>query len=382
MPGTSTEQVHASPRDDIGGFGERFVTDMWRGLLVVAAAAVPVTLWRVHVTGWLPLYGVHLGLCLLVGACSLFHRRFPSGSRSFLLVAVLWAIGLPGLMTFGLAAPGLWWLIMGWVVVGIVYSVRAAALMAMFTALAIAGVGLGFIRGWLQPAIPLEQYLQLPSSWAALVLVIVVSAWLLLRALSAYLRATAQLVQRLREQRDEIERLSLHDPLTGLPLSALAGDRLHMALHSARRAGRRVALLYVDLDGFKGVNDGFGHDAGDSVLRACAWRMRHVLRGEDTVARLGGDEFAAIIGGLADASQAGRVAQKLLGALAQPLEYDGQRLSVGASIGIALFPDDGEDMASLRKHADAAMYEAKRQGRNRYAWATPPDRLRPIVPTP
>jgi diguanylate cyclase (GGDEF)-like protein len=362
----------APGRDDIRDLRDRFVTDMWHGLLVLAGVAVPITLWRAYATGWLPLYGIHLGLCVLVGACALFHRRFSPPARSLLLVALLWAIGLPGLLTFGVAASGLWWLVMAWLVVAIVYSMRAAILAAVGTAAAIAGTGLAFINDWLEPAIPLDQYLHLPSSWAALVAVIVISAGLVLRALSAYLRANAQLVQRLREQRDEIERLSLHDPLTGLPLSALAGDRLQVAMHVARRANRRVALLYIDLDGFKQVNDSLGHDAGDAVLRACAWRMRHALRGEDTVARLGGDEFIAVIGGLSEAAQAGRVARKLLAALAQPLEYDGQALEVGASIGIAIFPDDGEEMAVLRKRADVAMYEAKRKGRGRYDWASPP----------
>jgi diguanylate cyclase (GGDEF)-like protein len=362
----------ATGRDDIRDLRERFVTDMWHGLLIVAAFGVPITLWRTYATGWLPLYGIHLGLCLLVGGCAVFHRRFSPQARSLLLVALLWGIGLPGLLTFGVAASGLWWLVMAWLVVAVMYSVRAAIVAVAVTALTITGAGVAFINDWLEPAIPLDQYAHLPSSWAALVVVNIVSAGLLLRALSGYLRANAQLVRRLREQRDEIERLSLHDPLTGLPLATLAGDRLQVALHIARRADRRVALLYIDLDGFKQVNDSFGHDAGDSVLRACAWRMRHVLRGEDTVARLGGDEFIAVIGGLSDPVQAGRVAQKLLGALGQGLEYDGRPLTVGASIGIALFPEDGEDMATLRRHADQAMYEAKRKGRNRYDWASPP----------
>ena len=110
--------------------------------------------------------------------------------------------------------------------------------------------------------------------------------------------------------------------------------------------------------------------------------MRHVLRGEDTVARLGGDEFIAVIGGLSDPGQAARVAQKLLRATAQPLEYDDRSIVVGASIGIALYPDDGADLATLRRRADAAMYEAKRRGRNGFAWATDPSALRPAAPLP
>jgi diguanylate cyclase (GGDEF)-like protein len=363
----------ALPQDpDISAVRNEFVENLWRGMLAIAVLSIPLSIARIVYSAALPLYMMHLGLAALAIVVAALRHRMPAGWRAGVLFGLLWVIGLPGIFHFGLAASGTWWLVLSGLVATTLYSPRFGMVVALLTGLVLVVAGLGFVTGVIQPAIAFEKYSVLSSSWIATILVTGIFSVLVLKSFGGYTRAIERLLVRIKVQRDEIERLSLHDPLTGLPLATLANDRLEVALHVARRAGRRVALLYVDLDGFKQVNDSFGHDAGDSVLRACAWRMRHVLRGEDTVARLGGDEFIAVVGGLSEPTQAGRVAQKLLGALAQPLEYDGRPLAVGASIGIALFPDDGQDMAALRKHADRAMYEAKRQGRNRYAWATTP----------
>ncbi len=185
-----------------------------------------------------------------------------------------------------------------------------------------------------------------------------------------YTRAADSMLRQINEQRDEIERLSLHDPLTGLPLANLAVDRIQMALHTARRANRKLAVLYIDLDGFKAVNDGLGHDAGDAVLAECALRMQRAVRSEDTIARVGGDEFLAVIGTLAEADDAVLVADKLLQVLVAPLVFEGRLVTIGASIGIAVYPDHARDVAGLRRRADLAMYRAKRDGGNCIAFAT------------
>ena len=357
---------------DIAAVRHDFVGKLWRGLLVIAVLSLPMTALRIAYSSWLPLYAYHLVMATVVAGVALVNHRLPFAWRSGLLFGLLWLIGLPGVFTFGLAASGVWWLVLSCLVATTLFSARFAVAALVLTALALLVAAVGFISGELQPAISPARYAVLPSSWLATILVTGLFSVLVLQAFGGYARAFESLLLRIKQQRDEIERLSLHDSLTGLPLASLAGDRIQMALHAARRSGRRVAVLYVDLDGFKQVNDTFGHDAGDAVLRACARRMRDCLREEDTVARLGGDEFLAIIGGLTNPVLAGRVAAKLVHAASGPVEFDGHRLSVGASIGIAIFPDDGEEMAVLRKRADVAMYEAKRKGRGRYDWASPP----------
>ncbi len=157
-----------------------------------------------------------------------------------------------------------------------------------------------------------------------------------------------------------LEHRALHDPLTDLPNRSLLQDRLNVALASARRERAVGALLLVDLDGFKQVNDFFGHHAGDALLQQIGARMRAGLRGSDTVARLGGDEFAVVLPDIGGKPGAMRTAVKLHDSLEKPFSVDGHELHVSASIGVALFPTHSADAETLMRQADAAMYSAKR----------------------
>lgn len=172
-------------------------------------------------------------------------------------------------------------------------------------------------------------------------------------------------------QRNELERLATHDHLTGLPTLRLAEDRLQVACTSARRSNEKVALLFIDLDSFKGINDSYGHEAGDRVLKEVAKRLQASVRAEDTVARIGGDEFVVIFGGLVDASTSAQLAENLGAALARPMDVAGTARSIGASIGIALFPDHTGDVASMCRIADKAMYKVKKSGKGSFAFVDP-----------
>ena len=162
-----------------------------------------------------------------------------------------------------------------------------------------------------------------------------------------------------------------YDPLTGLPNRYLFLDRLTESLHRVNRTGEALALLFVDLDGFKEVNDSLGHTAGDQVLEEAARRIQSCIRESDTAGRLGGDEFAILISGLQDATGAGAVAEKVLQALAHPLHLQGRTATVSASVGITLAPADGTRLDDLLRQADQAMYAAKTGGKDRFAYFTP-----------
>jgi diguanylate cyclase (GGDEF)-like protein/PAS domain S-box-containing protein len=171
-----------------------------------------------------------------------------------------------------------------------------------------------------------------------------------------------------KEVQARLDHLAHHDALTGLPNRLHFMAALEHALARADREQTGVALMFVDLDRFKAINDVLGHAAGDELLVEVARRLRHTLRSEDLVARLGGDEFVATLCHLHDREEAATVATKLLQALAQPLTLAGQSLVPAASIGIALYPGDGGSPSELLSAADAAMYEAKRGGRHRFAF--------------
>ena len=160
---------------------------------------------------------------------------------------------------------------------------------------------------------------------------------------------------------ERVQRTAHHDDLTGLPNRALFNDRLLQAINLARRDSRQFALLYLDLDRFKPVNDALGHAAGDELLKAVAVRIRSVVRESDTVARVGGDEFTVILTDVARREQAEFVARKITAALAAPFELGGRKKSIdiGASIGIAIYPEDARNADALVKVADAAMYSVK-----------------------
>ena len=160
--------------------------------------------------------------------------------------------------------------------------------------------------------------------------------------------------------------LAYYDQLTGLVNRTLFQDRLSHALARARRAGRRVALMFIDLDRFKSINDTLGHEAGDNVLQQVAEQLRDAVRQTETVSRLGGDEFTVLLEPFEDAATAAAVAQRILGRLQMPVNLSGEQIQLTSSIGIALFPDHATDEKTLLRHADAAMFRAKGLGRNNF----------------
>ena len=178
-------------------------------------------------------------------------------------------------------------------------------------------------------------------------------------------------ITELRRNEERIRHLAFHDPLTGLPNRVLLHDRLAQAIASARRDNEPLGLMFIDLDRFKAINDSFGHDSGDGLLKQVADRLKNCLRKSDTVARMGGDEFVVLLRRVEMPLNYGLVAQNIIASLSEPVSLRGHAMQVGASIGIACFPDDGIDAVDLMKHADAAMYAAKAAGRGTYRFFQP-----------
>lgn len=168
-----------------------------------------------------------------------------------------------------------------------------------------------------------------------------------------------------------MEHKAHYDALTGLPNRTLFYDRLSQALKKAKRKESRVGLLYLDLDRFKEINDSFGHEVGDKVLKSTATRLQHILRDSDTVSRLGGDEFTVIIEDIEEKEFISIVSEKIIKELEEPIFFNSYELKILTSIGISLFPDDANDVSTLLRNADAAMYTAKSKGRNQFCFYEP-----------
>jgi len=173
-----------------------------------------------------------------------------------------------------------------------------------------------------------------------------------------------------RQNQARIEQQANYDALTGLANRSLLNDRLQQAIYTAASYGARLAVVFVDLDRFKYVNDTLGHDVGDRLLQVMAERLRTAVAESDTVARLGGDEFVLLLHGHAGQDTVASAIERLLPTIAAPLRYGQSDLEVTCSVGVALYPDDGSDPATLLKHADSAMYRAKEQGRNNFQFFT------------
>jgi len=180
-------------------------------------------------------------------------------------------------------------------------------------------------------------------------------------------RGTGADVTARKQAEERIQYLATRDALTGLPNRALLGDRAAQSILAAARSRGMLAVLLIDLDRFKWINDTYGHDVGDSVLVAVSDRLLSAVREYDTVARLGGDEFAVLLDTLEDPAEAERIAQRILSMLAEPISVVGTDLEVTASMGISVFPNGGSGVEELLKNADQAMYCAKRSGRNTYS---------------
>ena len=174
-----------------------------------------------------------------------------------------------------------------------------------------------------------------------------------------------EIVER-RQAEARVHHMAYHDSLTGLPNRALLSDRLDRAMLAVQRSDRKLAVMFIDLDRFKTINDSLGHLTGDYLLKEVASRLCRAVRASDTVARLGGDEFVVLVPGIRECDECTSVAEKIIEALAVPFPFEGRMLHITPSIGISMYPDDGADVETLMRHADAAMYHAKANGRNNY----------------
>ena len=182
---------------------------------------------------------------------------------------------------------------------------------------------------------------------------------------SYYIAFTSDITESKRQQQ-QLERMAHYDALTDIPNRVLLADRLHQAIAHARRNENELALVYLDLDGFKEINDTHGHETGDQLLVAIAHRLRNTLRESDTLARLGGDEFIAVLSDLKKPNECEAALSRLLAVANTPFEIGQHTLQLSISIGAALFPRDGEDAETLTRRADQAMYRAKQAGKNQY----------------
>lgn len=385
-----------------------YAASLW---MIGGALAMGTGIWSMHFVGMLALQlPIELGYDLTLTACSLLIAVLSSGFALWLvsqpslpalqlaLGALIMGAGIASMHYTGMAAlrmtPGIDYdpsLFLASLLIAVGASAAALwiafrlrrqtpyvrqirGLAAVLMGIAIVGMhytgmaAAGFPQGSFCGALPggLEGdglvSLVLITTFAVLLVALLTSV------LDARLEArTAALARSLTLANQELTQLALHDTLTGLPNRSLLADRIELAIAKVAEQGGCFALMFIDLDGFKPVNDAFGHHAGDLLLKAVATRLRGHLHSQDTLARIGGDEFVLLVE-LQDPSDAMNVAIKQVNLVSRPFKVAEHDLQLSASLGIVLYPGNGQDQHELLRNADAAMYHAKRVGKNGYSF--------------
>ncbi len=251
------------------------------------------------------------------------------------------------------------------IVAGMVSRLKLFVALLLFMLASIAAITWAAMSGW-QTFVPTPIGLGRMVNVSCILLVCSCAVWILANDLRQTMQRLQQEIMRVKTSEANFTHLAQHDALTNLPNRLLVSDRVEQAIGQARRYQRRAALLFLDLDNFKTINDSLGHDAGDQLLKDVAARLQDAVREMDTVSRQGGDEFLIVLTNVADLDDISTVAKHVLHAMSQPFSLKGMQIVTSVSIGAALYPEDGDDFSALLKHADLAMYQAKAAGRNAF----------------
>jgi diguanylate cyclase (GGDEF)-like protein len=346
------------------GIRHELIDKLWQGAFMISIIGAPASSLRSIATGWLPLYTIHCLVALFVITIYLLRSYISFFYKSLLIIFLFAFIGVVGIFTMGVLGAATWWLIMSTFLVSTLYSLKAGRWAVLITALVIVLAGYAFSTGLLVVPVDANEYVKSAFSWVTLLIATTVMPFVVFQSISAFQYANLRLLNEVEKQRNQIEMMATHDQLTGLLLLYPANKMLEEALNRAQENSMSVAVLFIDLDGFKKVNDDLGHDTGDYVLKEAARRIDSNLIQAGFAARIGGDEFLVVIPDVTDVDHVKPVANSILSDLYDPYYYSGETITISASIGVSYFPVHGITPKQLRKSADLAMYKVKRAGKN------------------
>jgi diguanylate cyclase (GGDEF)-like protein len=339
----------------------RLVQATWATCIAISATSIPDIISQ----RWRNLPPLFIGLVAMAAVLKLAHAGRRNGAVALLLSSLFAMVSLlmwqnGGLRDTSLLAFPCMLVFAAMLGTRRLYFGLLAAMMSMIGAVLVANMS-----GWhvnQLPPLSVNTFVDL----GAVLFVTSVIAWLMASDMHAALDAVNAQNAQMAATQQRMELMATHDALTGLPNRSLARDRFEQAAAAARRTEHSVAMLYLDLDNFKNVNDTLGHSSGDTLLKLVSERLGALLRTADTVARLGGDEFLLLVPEVNDGAAVAEIANKVVNGLMAPFDVIGMEIFAGCSLGITLFPADGTDFDSLLKKADIAMYRAKESGRNAF----------------
>jgi diguanylate cyclase (GGDEF)-like protein len=353
---------------------DNFVEQVWWATALFCAVLLVSVPLRVYSLAsewnWVNLFFIIVPFATLVAFR--FRHEFSPTVKTFLPLALQLIGGVTGVLGVGLMGASVTFLVLSNVVVAMLLNRRQVHVVFGLTVTVMLVAAVGFVSGRFSLPYDPRLFPTSISSWVHSVLIVAIMTFVLIRGITDYRQAlqtmAAQLIEqnkRIVQQKRQIEYQATHDELTGLPKMRWLRERLDVEISRARRENDRVAVFFIDLDGFKLVNDTHGHDAGDHLLRVIGRRLSESIRSVDLAARMGGDEFIVVACGLDHVDEAALIAQKLRDVVTEVVPYKNLSIQVGASIGTAMFPDDAQDPEDLITLADKAMYVAKRIDRSR-----------------
>lgn len=347
---------------------ERASNQLLIGASIIASIGVPISVGRAFVFGWHHVYWLHIfGLLVVVGLC-LFRYRLAARVKTATVLVLSMMVSFAGLFNYGLYGNGPMWGSFAVFVASMFLQRRIILVIAAAFIVIYMTAGYGYITGQLLFPVDPTRYLQSPLPWGLaivgsfffIVLVIIID--------TNHKTTTQKLILELEKKTKQLAMMADHDSLTGLPNLRAVKQRTELLIASPELCQSGAALFFIDLDGFKRINDSHGHDAGDHVLKTVANSLLGIVRSGDMVARVGGDEFVILLAdpGHSPLPELEKFAQRIINAVATETKYLDTTLRVGASVGITRLGQDQDSYDAAVKRADSAMYQVKNAGKNGY----------------
>lgn len=316
-------------------------------------------------TGWQLLYAFHGGLACFAIGVAVFRGKLTTSTKAGMLMVGCYLVGLSGLLQYGFYSSGEMWLMLALLLSMFFFDKRVTYGLAITIILTYAFSSWLFVYGGKVFPTDANLFLLQLSSWVSVLFGSLMFVVLIYSIVLNQHGKTDELLLLLDKKNQEISRLANYDSLTGLPVRHFFIKSVETALSLQARENRFVALCFIDLDGFKPINDVFGHDAGDHVLKTVAQRISTTIRAHEIAARVGGDEFVVLLTSAED-SDLREICRRLVAVISEPYVFEGESLVVSASIGVARSLGKEETAEGLIKRADGAMYEVKRHGKNAF----------------
>ena len=339
------------------------------GVSLLAIIGVPISVSRALYTGWLTAYSIQLLGLIPMTAVFLLRHRLSTELKVAVILGVAFLVATAGLLIYGIFGNGVVWAVFCLILCFFLIEKRTTLIIAAsLSGIFFLSMYLFVFAGRQFPG-DTNVYISSLSSWGTTLFGAATFIVLIGTILVKNRRQTNKLLLEIELQRQKVEHLANHDMLTELPTLRLANEHLEAAISMAKRSNHKVALLFLDLDAFKIINDTYGHDAGDIVLKKTAKRIQSLIRECDIACRVGGDEFIVILNNIENEKAVKNLCERLIEKISTPVTFDDTNIVVGISIGIAIYPDTAIDMKSMKIKADRAMYNIKQSGKNDYYFA-------------